>query len=68
MNVHTVCSLTAEANRAGWGCTRYGRKKWRPTAVYSLLWLSSILYAFSVLICVSCKTRYPPAAHRPAAD
>ena len=29
-------------------------KKWRPTSVYALLWLSSVLYSFCVLICVSC--------------
>jgi hypothetical protein len=34
--------------------SKYGQKKWRPTAVYALLWLSSVLYSFCVLICVSC--------------
>jgi hypothetical protein len=34
---------------------KYGSKrKWRPTSVYALLWLSSVLYSFCVLICVSC--------------
>jgi len=33
---------------------KYGAKKWRPTSIYALLWLSSILYAFCVLICASC--------------
>lgn len=34
---------------------KYGnKKKWRPTSVYALLWLSSVLYSFCVLICVSC--------------
>lgn len=34
---------------------KYGKKKWRPTAVYALLWLSSVLYSFSVAVCVSCS-------------
>jgi hypothetical protein len=33
---------------------KYGHKKWRPTSIYTLLWLSSILYSFCILICVSC--------------
>lgn len=35
--------------------TKYGKQKWRPTSVYSLLWLPSILYAFAVLVCVTCS-------------
>jgi hypothetical protein len=34
--------------------SRYGKKKWRPTSVYALLWLSTILYAFCVLVCICC--------------
>jgi hypothetical protein len=30
------------------------KQRWRPAAVYALLWLSSVLYSFCVLICVSC--------------
>jgi hypothetical protein len=34
--------------------SRYGKKKWRPTSVYALLWLSSVLYSFCVLVCICC--------------
>ena len=34
--------------------SRYGKKKWRPTSVYALLWLSSVLYSFCVLVSICC--------------